>query len=531
MITNLRLASQAPRTSAHLSRTLLVLLYTVKELATGRLQRTRASLQSATPEILQVLGGIYIDKVKRWTNFLTCSGDDEGGALESLDQSLLALRVLRRLLIAGYDFPNRNREVQEFWEIIGTQLGEMLSLVTHESSPLNADIKRLIEKHLVQMAKLHLEMVKTHPAGYTLLPGSTNLARAYWGLIVHFGETFGSQTPTPTSKIGNDGDADEVEMPVLEKISLKGLLLLRACAKMVFSPQQTFKYQHAEDKEEKKRSIDLMRRDLLTETFAHEVMVTLVTRFFVFRPRDLRDWEEEPEEWERREEGEGDVWEFSIRSCSEKLFLDLVINYKDLLVQPLLNVFYTVASRYQITHYERPILKSLGVQNTDVLLKDSIYAAIGLAAPVLDQSLDFGAFLNSTLAPEAQVQQAGYNIIRRRIAIILGQWLPVKEGLDRPLVYQIFQHLLDKGDQLNDQVVRVTAGRQLKNVVDPFEFLAEPFMPYAPNILRRLLGLIEEVELSETKMALLNTISIIVIRMEQHVSLPNHAPRKDADVD
>ena len=130
----------------------------------------------------------------------------------------------------------------------------------------------------------------------------------------------------------------------MEKLSLKGLLLIRACAKMVYSPSQTFKYQNAEDKIEKKDSIALMQTELLSNTLIGEVMETLVTRFFVFRPRDLREWEEEPDEWERREEGEGDVWEFSIRSCAEKLFLDLVINNKDLLTKPLLNVFYTVAS-------------------------------------------------------------------------------------------------------------------------------------------------------------------------------------------
>ena len=150
--------------------------------------------------------------------------------------------------------------------------------------------------------------------------------------------------------------------------------------------------------------------------------------------------------------------------------------------------------------------------------KDSIYAAIGLAAPVLEQKLDFQRFLTSTLVAEVQVHQPGYSILRRRIAIILGQWLPVKEGLDRPLVYQIFQHLLDRGDQLNDQVVRVTAGRQLKNIIDPFEFTAEPFMPYAPNILGRIMALTREVELPETKMALLNTTSVIVLKMEQHVT-------------
>lgn len=119
--------------------------------------------------------------------------------------------------------------------------------------------------------------------------------------------------------------------------------------------------------------------------------------------------------------------------------------------------------------------------------------------------------------PEVQIQQPGYNVLRRRIAIVLGQWLPVKDGLNRPLVYQIFQHLLNKHDQLNDQVVRVTAGRQLKNVVDPFEFLAEPFLPYAPSILGDLMQLIEEVELGETKMALLNTLSVIIVKMEYQV--------------
>ncbi len=118
-----------------------------------------------------------------------------------------------------------------------------------------------------------------------------------------------------------------------------------------------------------------------------------------------------------------------------------------------------------------------------------------------------------------QIQEVGYNILRRRIGIILGQWLPVKTGLNRPLVYQIFIHLLDQQDPLNDRVVRITAGRQFKNVVDPFEFDAEQFMPYAPEILGRLMALIEEVELSDTKLALLNTVSVVVVRMEHHVKL------------
>lgn len=519
IVEKLRLFSESPETSLELFRVLLIFLYTIKELATGQLRRIRENLQAAAPEILQVLVSIYSDKVALWQGFLEDGIGDEGRFRDAAERSLLALRILRRLIIAAYDHPNRDAVVQQFWNQISLQLDGLLSFILQGSISTSFNTKGLIEKHLVQIAKFHLEMVKAHPAGFALLSNSVDLARAYWRLVFRFSKTFGSQTPTPTAKIGNDGDADEEEPAILEALSLKGLLLLRGCLKMVFSPAQTFKYQRPEDKDEKKRAMELIRNTLLTESFVREMMETIVTQFFVFRSRDLRDWAEEPEEWERREEGEGDVWEFSIRSCSEKLFLDLVINFNNLLVEPLLSVFANVAGKWWPIFLVRSGLKSIAVANTNVLLKDSVYAAIGIAAPVLEGKLDFSKFLESTLVPEVQIQQAGYNILRRRIAIVLGQWLPVKEGLNRPLVYQIFQHLLDKGDPLNDQVVRVTAGRQLKNVIDPFEFLAEPFMPYTPVILGRLMQLVEEVELSETKMALLNTINIIVGKMEHHVWL------------
>jgi len=169
--------------------------------------------------------------------------------------------------------------------------------------------------------------------------------------------------------------------------------------------------------------------------------------------------------------------------------------------------------------HTRDVLICIASTNSDVLLKDSVYAAIGLAAPVIEQQPDFDSFLGQTLVQEVQIRQPSYKVLRRRIAIMLGQWLPVKTELNRPLVYQIFQHLLDKSDPLNDQVVRITAGRQLKNVVDPFEFDAEQFIPYASETIGRLMALIREVELEDTKLALLNTLSVIVVRMEHHVNI------------
>jgi hypothetical protein len=325
-----------------LPRALLVLLYIIKELSTARLARTRQNLQSITPEILNVLGTIYVSKVQTWQAFLRDGGEDEGGAIESIETSLLAIKTIRRLIIAGYDFPAREKDVQGFWTMTRSQFGEFFQYVASEDSPLASSVQRLIEKHLMQLSKLHLNMATTHPADFVLLPNSLDLVRDYWSLDSKLGETWGSKS-IDGAKIGTDGDADD-ETPILERLGLKGLLIIRACVKMVFYPAQSFRYKQQQEKDERSQAVQMIKSQLLTDDLVRDMISALVTRFFVFRPSDLRMWEEEPDEWEKMEEGGGEDWEFSIRPCAEKLFLDLAKNFKDLIVQPLLQVFYTVAS-------------------------------------------------------------------------------------------------------------------------------------------------------------------------------------------
>ncbi|KAF2124504.1 ARM repeat-containing protein [Dothidotthia symphoricarpi CBS 119687] len=493
-------ASTDPNASRlQLPRALLVLLYIVKELSTGRLLRTRQNLQTVTPEILSVLGTIYVNKVQSWQTFFRDGGDDEGGAIESIENSLLAIKIIRRLIIAGYDFPGREKDVQEFWTLTRTHFGDFLQYVS-EDSPLASSVQKMVEKHLMQLSKLHLNMAVTHPADFVHLPNSLDLVRDYWSLVSRLGETWGSKS-IDDAKIGTDGDAED-EAPIIERLGLKGLLLIRACVKLVFYPLQSFRYKQQQEKDEKTQATQLVKSELLTDDLVREMISSLVTRFFVFRASDLRMWEEEPDEWEKMEEGAED-WEFSIRPCAEKLFLDLAKNFKDLIVQPLLQVFYSVATP----------------DNEDILFKDSVYTAIGLAADILHDQLDFDSFMTNTLVVEVGKQKPGFNIIRRRIAIIIAQWISIKIANDKkPIVYQIYQHLLDKSDPLNDQVVRVTAGRKFNDIANEWEFRADNFLPYAPVTLDRLMALVQEVELADTKMALLNTISIVVERLEHHIT-------------
>lgn len=493
MISFLRSSIQPGANPLQLPRTLLILLQIIKELSTARIQRTRHQLQAVSPEIFQVLGGIYVDKVNNWTSILEQGGVDENSLLEAIEQSLVSLKVLRRLVIAGFEHPGRNQEVQDFWNLTYSHFVKFLSFV-NESGKLPEQVKRAVEKHIYQLSKLHVEMAKTHPASFAHFAHSIDLVNTYWTLLQKLSEVYVS--------LGADVETEGQSLP--ERTGLRALLLIRACARMAFNPVQTFKYQTAEDKEERKQAVKRIKGELFTDKFVLETMELLVTQFFRFRNIDFEEWEAEPEQWEKKEEVSTEAWEFSIRSCSEKLFLDLVIHFKGLLIDRLLDVFHSFAR----------------TDNRNVILKDSLYSAIGLAAASLEQRLDFNAFLQNTMVPEVQVQDPEYRLLRRRIAMVLGQWVPVQpDKLNTNAIYQIFQHLLNKDDPLNDLVVRITAGRQLCHVIDPYEFSPAAFMPYAPSILGNLMSLVQETDISETKMGLLETVRVVVVKMEHHVGI------------
>ncbi|OQO15046.1 hypothetical protein B0A48_00428 [Cryoendolithus antarcticus] len=485
---------RSPTSGKREENALVVLLQLTKELSTARLARSRQNLQAATPECLAVVGQRYVAYVEQWQQ----AGDVGEAALLG---SLICIKVLRRLLITGFEHPNRDGDVTALWRISCQNLSVCLQLSAQPS--LASTYKALVGKNMLQLAKLHHEMAKDHPAAFALLPDSVPLVQAYWSHIKTYGQGFGTASAVLGTGSYEHHDVDDSDILSTEKFVLRAMLVVRACVKMVHNPSTVFKYRQPVDKEERQQATKLIKQEFLSPTFVQEVMEVVITSYFVIRESDLREWEEEAEEWEKREIGDGEDWEFSVRSCAEKLFLDLAINYKDVLVQPLLAVFWTVATP----------------TNDDILLKDSIYTAIGLAAPVLHDQLDFDGFIQNVLVQEVQKTAPGYSILRRRASILLAQWITVKISTDaRPLVFQIYQHLLTKaGQSLNDQVVRITAGRQLKNIADDWEFRAEQFLPYADTTLSLLMDLVAEVESTETKMALLNTISVIVERLEHHI--------------
>ncbi|RYO87619.1 hypothetical protein DL762_004163 [Monosporascus cannonballus] len=485
----------------HLTGALLLLLRIVKELGAARLRKSQTALQSATPELVYVLGEIYGVKTSEWIGFLRSESGDKDGAMRAMECSLTALKILRRLLIVGYEYPHKDKTVQQVWSFSQTQFGEFLGFTSPES-PVPAVYQELVGKHLLQFTKFHLEMAEKHAASFASLPNSLDLARGYWDLVAKFAEVFDKSGGIRQGSASDSATKPKAEGPLIEKLALKGLLLMRACLKMVHHPSQTIKYRSRDVIEEQKEAIDVVRKDLLTDALITQMANVIITNLFIFRKSDLEAWEEDPEEWEQQEESQGSAWEWEVRPCAEKLFLDLLTNYKALLLQPLLAYFATVRD-----------------PRADIGAKEAVYTAMGLAAPLVHEEFDFDDVLKSTIVGDAQLTVPYCQVIRRRIGILLSQWTPVRATKEsRPLIYEIYRRFLDPNDSNNDIVVRITAGRQLKAVVDEFGFDGEMFLPFASDVLTELVRLLQGVVVEETKLAILETTRSLIERMETHVS-------------
>lgn len=485
----------------HLHGVLQILLRVVKELGTARLKKNQTALQSVTPEIVYVLSEIYAEKSNAWIGFLTSEQGNADEAGLAMTNSLLALKTLRRLVVLGYERPHSDKTVEQFWTLSQNQFGQLLQFVSHDSTT-PATYQDMVGKHLLQYTKLHIDIAEQHGASFPFLPNSLSLVHAYWDLVAKFAEVFDKSGGIRQGS-GEAGTAkSKVEGPLLERLALKGLLLLRACIRIAFQRVQTFRYRSPETKAEQEQAKEIIKTQLLKPDLVVQIVNSIITHLFVFRKSDLESWEEDPEEWEQQEQSEGNAYEWEVRPCAEKLFLDLLTNYKELLVPPLLTYFQTAQD-----------------PQADIATKEAVYTAMGLSAAHTVGVFDFDAVLASTLVNDAQQQGGLYKVLRRRIAILVSQWAPVKmEDSSRPLVYQIFQHFLNPRDETNDLVVRITAARQLRWIADELGFSVEAFLPYTSDVLTQLIDLIQNVDVDETKLAILESIRIVVTRMEEQVS-------------
>jgi hypothetical protein len=160
----------------------------------------------------------------------------------------------------------------------------------------------------------------------------------------------------------------------------------------------------------------------------------------------------------------------------------------------------------------------LGIDVTDqesLLFKDAVYAAIGLGVNSLYGRFDFEPFVMNRLRLEANNKDPQLNMLRRRIAWLLGKWITESMSTDcRKVIYEL---VLDLMVESEDLVVRLTAAHALKNAVEDWDFDIQIILPYLGTAIHLLLNMLNQVEEPDTIMKLITYLSAVMDRTGHEV--------------
>ncbi|KAI6058121.1 importin-11 [Aix galericulata] len=211
-------------------------------------------------------------------------------------------------------------------------------------------------------------------------------------------------------------------------------------------------------------------------------LIKMIVKNYAYKPskyieeEELTMWEEDPEGFTVEETG-GDSWKYSLRPCTEVLFIDIFHEYNQTLTPVLLEMVHSLQGT---TNME---------DTSAILIKDAVYNAVGLAAYELFDSVDFDQWFKNQLLAELQVSHNRYKPIRRRVIWLIGQWISVKFKSDlRPMLYEAIRNLLQDQD-----------------------------LVYLESMFTLLFQLLQEVTECDTKMHVLHVLSCVNERVNVQI--------------
>uniref|UniRef100_A0A9J7XFE8 Importin-11 n=1 Tax=Cyprinus carpio carpio TaxID=630221 RepID=A0A9J7XFE8_CYPCA len=383
-------------------RALLTFYHVTKTLASKRLATDRRLFQDLASSIYSFACSLWNHHTDTFLQQI-CTGDQQA-ALSSLERTLLSLKVLRKLTVHGFIEPHNNMEVMGFLNAVFERLKQFLECC-RQFGP-GSLCREKLEKTIILFTKVLLDFLEYHPWPFIpLIQRSLEFAVSY--VFTEVGEGV-----------------------VFERFIVQCMNLI----KMIVKNEA---YKPAKNIEDSKPE-NLEAHKIKTAFFTHQTLTEigrrLVSKYFLLTEEELTMWEEDPESFAVEETG-GDSWKYSLRPCTEVLFLDIFHNYSQTLTPVLLEM---VQNLQGPSNVEDPV---------QMLMKDAVYNAVGLAAYELFDNVDFDQWFKNQLLGELQISHNRYKLIRRRVIWLIGQWISVKFKPElRPLLYEVILSLMQDPD-------------------------------------------------------------------------------------
>ncbi|XP_037075925.1 importin-11-like [Pollicipes pollicipes] len=446
-------------------RALLTLHHVVKTLASKRLTADRRAFHELAAVVMPPL-------LAAWQRLHEASLAAPTDAQMNLERARLALKTLRRLTVHGCRRPHESADAQALLGAVFERCRQALELrrsLQQAGQPL-----ALAEKYAVLHTKVLADTIENHPFSFVALIRPTLEFCAVY-VFTERGEGL-----------------------LFERFTIQCLNLIKAVLLCT-------EYRPPKDPSDTSEPQTLEAHRIKSEFFSSQPLEQmcrhLVTQFFPLTADDLRAWDADPEGYVCEDTGES--WRYSLRPCTQCLFVALFRQYQQQLAPVLLAML------------ERTLAAPASTELSQALAREAVYSAVGMAAFDLYDEVDFDRWLTSGLLQELAIKESNYRVVRRRVIWLIGRWVGVKLSARlRPDVYRAVTELLKHEEDL---VVRLAAAQTLKDAVDDFEFCPETFMPFLSDCFSQLFRLLQEAKECDTKMQVLNVLSFVIERLDSAI--------------
>ncbi|KAL6896683.1 hypothetical protein ACP4OV_007255 [Aristida adscensionis] len=475
-------------------RVFMVLFRTLKELSTKRLAVDQKNYAEITNHLFDYTWNLWKSDVQNIIQSLSMLSqrNDIDSILEQsndiilmCDRWLLCLKIVRQLIFSGY--ASDSRTAQEVWqvrEVCPTVLTAIQSLLPYYNSfkDKQAKLWDFTKRACTKLMKVLVTLQGRHPYSFihqTVLPATVD---------------FCLNVITNPEQAGTSFEEFLIQSMVLVKSVLE-------CKE--YRPSTTGRViddnTQPSSLEQRKKNFAALATDMLKVVLPGDRIVLLcnilIRSYFIYTAKDLEEWSENPESFHHEQNLV--QWTEKKRPCAEALFIVIFEKYRELLAPVVVSVL-------------REAMAVSPPLETDItagmLLKDAAYTAAGHVYYELSNYLSFNEWFHGSLSIEVSNHHPNMRIIRRKVALLLGQWISEIKGDTRKLVYHALVGLL----QDNDIAVRLAACYSLCYLFQESSFSELDLFECLPTCWTMSFKLIEDVQEFDSKVQVLNFISVLL---------------------
>ncbi|XP_050372009.1 uncharacterized protein LOC126789957 isoform X2 [Argentina anserina] len=466
-------------------RIFLTLFRTLKELSTKRLISDQKNFAEISARFFDYSWHLWQTDVQTLLHgFSMFSQSYNSSTLEqhqddlylTCERWLLCLKIIRQLIVSGFPSDAKCvREVRPVMEVSPMLLNAIQSFLPYFSSFQKGHPKYLdfLKRACTKLMKVLIALQGRHPYSFSdkcVLP-----------TVVDF----------CLQKI-TDPDPD---------VSSFGQFLIQ-CMVMIKSVLECKEYKPSltgRVMDENRITLEQMKKNIfgavsgiLTSLMTSERTIVLCN---VLIRSDLEEWYQNPESFHHEQDMV--QWTEKLRPCAEALYIVLFENHSQLLGPVVVSILQEAMNGCPT---------SITEITPGLLLKDAAYGAAAYVYYELSNYLSFKDWFNGALSLELSNDHPNMRIIHRKVALILGQWVSeIKEDTKRPVYCALIRLLQDK-----DLSVRLAACRSLCSHIEDASFSEGEFVDLLPICWDASFRLIEEVQEFDSKVQVLNLISVLI---------------------